>query len=154
MGIDEDLADATGPADEPVVAGQAAPIVRRARAWLSRAAEPGSPEFWRFVEALGPVEAVRRIRGGTAPERIRALVGVRAREDGSLNDLRNAERCGGRLVVPEDDEWPAFPLHSLTLAVAEEPAEQGHRSDRTRALVPPVALWVRGPERLDELADR
>jgi DNA processing protein len=128
--------------------------VRRARAWLSRAAEPGSPAFWRFVDALGPVEAVRRIRAGTAPENVRALVGARARTDESLSDLRNAERCGGRLVVPEDDEWPAFPLHSLTLAVAQEPAQPGHRSDRTKALVPPVALWVRGPGRLDELADR
>jgi DNA processing protein len=153
MSIDEDLA-ATEGALEPVVPGRAAPVVRRARAWLSRAAEPGSPEFWRFVEALGPVEAVRRIRGGTAPEHIRALVGARAAKDESLSDLHKAERCGGRLVVPEDDEWPAFPLHSLTLAVAEEPAEPGHRSDRTRALVPPVALWVRGPERLDDLADR
>jgi DNA processing protein len=81
-------------------------------------------------------------------------VGARAATDESLADLRNAERCGGRLVVPEDDEWPALPLHSLTLAVADEPSEPGHVSDRTRALVPPLALWVRGPERLDELTDR
>jgi DNA processing protein len=151
MSIDEDLADASAETASP---GRASPAVRRARAWLSRAAEPGSAEFWRFVDALGPVEAVRRIRGGAAPERIRALVGARVHTDESLGDLRNAERCGGRLVVPEDDEWPAFPLHSLTLAVADEPTEPRHRSDRTRALVPPVALWVRGPERLDELADR
>jgi DNA processing protein len=151
MTLDEDLADPTAQAAAP---GAAAPVVRRARAWLSRAAEPGSAEFWRFVEAVGPVEAVRRIRGGSAPDRILALVGVRAGQDESLADLQQAERCGGRLVVPEDDEWPALALHSLTLAVSEEPAEPHHPSDRTRALVPPVALWVRGSALLGELADR
>jgi DNA processing protein len=142
MTLDEDLADG-GPA-----------AVRRARAWLSRAVEPGTIDFWRYVDTAGPVEAVRRVRSGTAPERIRALVGARAEQDESLADLRRAERCGARLVVPEDDEWPAVPLHALTVAVSEEPADHKDQSDRTLAPVPPVALWVRGPARLDELVDR
>jgi DNA processing protein len=82
------------------------------------------------------------------------LVGARAEQDESLADLRRAEQCGARLVVPEDDEWPAFPLHSLTVATAEEPDEPRHQAPRTVALVPPVALWVRGRGRLDDLADR
>ncbi|MCW2699176.1 MAG: protecting protein DprA [Blastococcus sp.] len=142
MTLDEALADG-GPA-----------AVRRARAWLSRAVEPGTIDFWRFVDSGGPVDAVRRIRSGTAPERIRALVGARAEQDESLPDLRRAERCGARLVVPEDDEWPALALHALTVAVSEEPEDHGAQSDRTLAPVPPVALWVRGPARLDELVDR
>jgi DNA processing protein len=81
-------------------------------------------------------------------------VGARAAQDQSVADLRRAERCGARLVVPEDDEWPAYPLHALTLAVAEEPEDPKHQSDRTLALVPPLALWVRGPVRLDEAVDR
>ena len=56
--------------------------------------------------------------------------------------------------MPEDDEWPALPLHALTVAVAEEPHDHRLQSDRTLAPVPPVGLWVRGPARLDELADR
>jgi DNA processing protein len=128
--------------------------VRRARAWLSRAVEPGIVDFWRFVDRLGPVEAVRRIRTGRAPARIHRLVGARAQQDESLADLRRAERCGARLVVPEDDEWPAFPLHSLTLATAQEPDDPAWQSKRTLALAPPVALWARGTGRLDELADR
>jgi DNA processing protein len=130
------------------------PGLRRARAWLSRAVEPGTVDFWRYVDEAGPVEAVRRIRSGAAPDRIRALVGARAEQDESLTDLRRAERCGARLVVPEDDEWPAVPLHALTLAVADEPADHQLQSDRTIAPVPPIALWVRGPERLDTLVDR
>jgi DNA processing protein len=142
MTLDEDLEDG------------GAPAVRRARAWLSRAVEPGTIDFWRFVDSVGPVDAVRRIRSDGAPERIRALVGARAGQDESLTDLRRAQRCGARLVVPEDDEWPALPLHALTVAVSEEPEDHKDQSDRTSAPVPPIALWVRGPERLDELVAR
>ncbi|TKJ33262.1 DNA processing protein DprA [Blastococcus sp. CCUG 61487] len=130
------------------------PGVRRARAWLSRAVEPGTVDFWRYVDDLGPVDAVRRLRAGTAPDRIRGLVGARAEQDATLPDLRRAERCAARLVIPEDEEWPALSLHALTLGVAGEPLESRDQSDRTRALVPPVALWVRGAGRLDELIDR
>jgi DNA processing protein len=150
MTLDDDLEEAAaGP-----TTGEVHPGLRRARAWLSRVAEPGTVDFWRFVDELGPVEAARRLRAGSAPERIATLVGSRAGQDDTLADLRRADRCGARLVVPEDDEWPAFPLHALTVAVSGEPSDHRHQSDRTTAPVPPVALWVRGSARLDELADR
>jgi DNA processing protein len=148
MNLDEDLEDAAA-AGSP-----ASPGLRRARAWLSRAVEPGTIDFWRYVDDVGPVEAVRRIRSGRAPDRIKSLVGARAGQDATLADLARAERCGARLLVPEDDEWPALPLHALTLAVSEEPDDSKHQSDRTMAPVPPIALWVRGARRLDELVDR
>jgi DNA processing protein len=154
MTLDEDLEDAVGVSPAQPPAGEAAPAVRRARAWLSRVTEPGTIDFWRYVDDVGPVDAVRGLRSGRAPERIRSLVGVRADQDESLADLARAERCGARLVVPEDDEWPALPLHALTVAVSEEPDDHRFQSDRTTAPVPPVALWVRGPVRLDELVDR
>ncbi|MGY1617647.1 DNA-processing protein DprA [Geodermatophilus sp. SYSU D00691] len=149
MSLDEDLAEAAA------APGERTPGLLRARAWLSRAVEPGTVDLWRFVDRHGPVEAVRRIRARTASPRVLGLLGARAERDDTLADLRRAERCGARLVVPEDDdEWPAFPLHALTLATAEEPDEPKHQSDRTTAPVPPLALWVRGPGRLDQLADR
>src|SRR3954453_20616391 len=146
--LDADLAEAAAAPGEPT------PGLRRARAWLSRAVEPGTVDAWRVVDRVGPVEAVRLIRSGRAPARILGLVGARAQADKSLADLRQAERCGARLVIPEDDEWPAYLLHALTLATAEEPEDPQHQAERTKALVPPVALWVRGQTRLDELADR
>jgi DNA processing protein len=149
--LEEDLEDASA---APRRAGVVHPGLRRARAWLSRAVEPGTVDLWRYVEDVGPVDAVRQMRAGTAPSRIRSLVGARAGEDATLADLRRAEACGARVVVPEDDEWPAFPLHALTVAVAEEPFAHSDQSNRTLALVPPVALWVRGAARLDELAER
>ncbi|MGY1722554.1 DNA-processing protein DprA [Blastococcus sp. SYSU DS0533] len=149
--LEEDLEDAAaGPREGGVVH----PGLRRARAWLSRAVEPGTVDLWRYLEDVGPVEAVRRLRAGTAPAGIRSLVGARVAEDATLGDLRRAERCGARLVAPEDDEWPDHQLHALTVAVADEPFERRDQSDRTRALVPPVALWVRGAARLDELTER
>jgi DNA processing protein len=149
MSLDEDLEEAAGAAGSPLPPG-----LRRARAWLSRAVEPGTIDVWRYVEDVGPVEAVRRLRSGRAPERVRSLVGARAGQDATLADLARAERCGARLVVPEDDEWPALPLHALTVAVSAEPDDPKGQSDRTRAPVPPMALWVLGGQRLDELVDR
>ncbi|TYP82728.1 DNA-processing protein DprA [Blastococcus xanthinilyticus] len=151
MSLDEDLEDARTAVPVP---GVVHPGVRRARVWLSRAVEPGTVDVHRYVEDVGPVEAVRRVRAGTAPERIRGLVGARARQDATLADLTRAERCGARFVVPEDPEWPAYPLHALTVAVADEPLAHRDQSDRTRALVPPIGLWVRGAGRLDLLVDR
>ena len=133
--------------DQRADAGTATPAVRRARAWLSRAAEPGTVDFWRFVERVGPVDAVLSIRSGRAPARISDLVGARAATDRSLTDLRQAARCGARLVTPEDDEWPHLQLHALTLAVAGEPTERRNQSDRTKAPVPPLALAERALER-------
>ncbi len=148
--LEEDLEEAlAGPA---AVEGAAVPGVRRARAWLTRAAEPGSVEFWRWIEDVGPVAAVRALRAGTAPSTAGALVGARAGQDASLADLRRAERCGGRLVVPEDDEWPALPLHPLTVAAYTGGGED--QGDRTTALVPPVGLWVRGDPPLGATVDR
>jgi DNA processing protein len=151
MTLDEDLEEAAG---APVSPGETHPAVRRARAWLTRVVEPGTIDFWRFVDDVGPVDAVRRLRSGRAPDRIRSIAGVRAGQDESLADLARAQRCGARLVIPEDDEWPALPLHALTVAVSDEPDHHRYQSDRTLAPVPPLALWVRGPVRLDELVDR
>ncbi len=148
--LEEDLEEAlAGPA---AVEGAAVPGVRRARAWLTRAAEPGSVELWRWIDDVGPVAAVRALRAGTAPPAAAALVGARAGQDASLADLRRAERCGARLVVPEDDEWPALPLHPLTVAACTGGGED--QGDRTTALVPPVGLWVRGDPPLDATVDR
>jgi DNA processing protein len=146
--LEEDLEAAAG------APGSTGPGVRRARAWLTRAVEPGTVDLWRYVEDVGPVEAVRRLRSGAAPASIRSLTGPRVDQDETEADFRRAERCGARLVVPGDEEWPAFALHALTLAAAQEPLERRYQTDRTQALVPPIALWVRGAVRLDEVTER
>jgi len=134
--------------------GEIDPEVRLARAWLSRAVEPGSVDVWRFVRQEGPVAARAALRSGVAPAGVQALAGPRAGADGGAEDLLRAERCGGRLVVPEDDEWPTAALHCLTRKAHELPAARKDQPDRTVALVPPLALWVRGGRPLVDVVDR
>ncbi len=136
------------------MSGEVDPAVRRSRAWLTRTFEPGTVDVWRFVEDAGPVRAAEALRAGAAPDRVQALAGSRATEDSVEDDLRRAARCGARLVVPEDAEWPAMALHCLTLAGAQIPTDPRAQPDRTTALVPPLALWVRGHRPLVDLVDR
>ncbi|MDQ1305075.1 MAG: processing protein, partial [Actinomycetota bacterium] len=51
---------------------------------------------------------------------------------------------GGRLLTSEDDEWPWLAFSSFAgQPVRDKP--EGHA---------PLALWVVGPARLDEIAER
>lgn len=113
---------------------------RRARAWLTRAAEPGQAATYALVRQVGPVEAVRLIRSRQAPPSVLSAVGSRCDEDRVDQDLSMARRFGIRLVTPEDDEWPAQMLHPMLLAI-----ERG-----VPDLAPPLGLWVRGPLQVDE----
>ncbi len=51
---------------------------------------------------------------------------------------------GGRLVTEDDDEWPALAFTSFT-GVTDRMRAQAHK---------PMVLWVVGPGRLDDVADR
>jgi DNA processing protein len=103
---------------------------RRARAALSRLAEPEDKGVHTLVANHGPVETVRRIRAlegrlDRFAERVRRLDVER--------DAAIAARVGARLVVPGDDEWPEG-LDDLP--------------------IPPWCLWVRGAVRVDEAVRR
>ena len=106
----------------------------RARAALSRLAEPGDPEMGRCLDALGPVGVLEQIREGTLESR--RLPSYLARLPG-LDvdaDLAVAAAVGARVVVPQSPEWPVA-LDDLGLAR-------------------PVALWVRGDGDLARLTRR
>lgn len=118
------------------------PQVRRALAGLTHLVEPGHPLLAAAVErhgAVGLVEALRagRVLSGVSPE-LTAAAAARADHDPDA-DLARAAACGARLVCPDDEQWPA---HRLTWAA------DGLLDP------PPVALWVRGPGRLDEAVER
>ena len=127
--------------------------ILRARAYLSRVAEPASPELWLFVEEHGPVEAARRIRAGDATS-VALVTGARAAEADPDADLDAAQRHDIELVVPESDRWP-----HLALAALGRVADRLYRSASTATdrqsfaagLVPPLALWVKGRADPDEL---
>ncbi|WP_116113014.1 DNA-processing protein DprA [Austwickia chelonae] len=105
---------------------------REARAAWARIAEPGDAKAHRLISRYGALAALRRLP--TLPE---------GSEDGRFSarlatldideDLALLRRIGGRLIVPDDPEWP-----------------QG-LNDLER---PPHALWVRGPLRLGQTCRR
>ncbi|MGH3842640.1 MAG: DNA-processing protein DprA [Pseudonocardiaceae bacterium] len=118
--------------------------LRRARAYLSRVAEPPAPALSELIAEVGPVRASRLVAAGEVPDRVAGETGARRADDRAEADLAAIAGLGGRLVVPEDAEWPAeaFDCFATPAAQADE---------RWRA---PMALWVRGVGRLDELAER
>jgi DNA processing protein len=122
-----------------------------ARAWLTRAVEPGRGAVFDLVGRVGPVEAARRLRAGEATGAVRALAEARRGEDRAASDLAEAERMGARLVTPEDHEWPDAALRAMQLAFEREQVEGGPAPARDRVeLTPPLALWALGEPRLDE----
>ncbi|MEV0680469.1 DNA-processing protein DprA [Actinosynnema sp. NPDC050436] len=118
--------------------------VRLARAYLSRVAEPPAGALAAFVAAVGPVRAAALVRRGQVPSAVESQVSARRADDRAEADLAAVAELGGRLVVPEDEEWPAWPFTALDLAAA-----QGLRCG-----LAPLALWVRGAAGLSALTER
>ncbi len=117
---------------------------RIARSYLLRVAEPPAPALVDFVGEHGPVEAAERVRRADCPPKVRDETAARRAHDYAGRDLDRAAADETRLVIPEDDEWPAWPLLSLSVA----------RGRGISGVAPPLALWVRGPARLDEAVDQ
>ncbi len=115
--------DATGAVADEVV---------RARAYLSRVAEPPAAALIAFVDAVGPVAAAARVRAGDVPDEVAKETTARRRAECIDADLAAARTVGARLLVPEDPGWPHWAFASFAFSGSCE-------------LAPPVALWVRGP---------
>ncbi len=79
---------------------------RRARALLSRIAEPGDRRIGRLIATAGAAGAVELISaGGSGIDGAERYLGRLAAADPDADLARLAE-VGGRLVVPGDIEWP------------------------------------------------
>jgi DNA processing protein len=118
--------------------------VRRAWAYLSRVAESPCPALATFVAYYGPVEAATRIKAGMAPKEFQSKTAARCEIDTAAEDLEMLDRRGGRLITPDDAEWP-----HLAFAVFGAAAVQKKESGRA-----PLVLWAMGPARLDVVAGR
>jgi DNA processing protein len=130
--------------------------VRLARAWLTRAVEPGRGVVFDLVSEVGPVEAMRLLRAGETGGALTALAEARRRQDRAVEDLAEAHRLGARLVTPEDHEWPDEALRAMQVAYdRERPGRrEAARSDDPVEITPPLALWALGAPRLDEAFGR
>ena len=116
---------------------------QRAWAYLSRVVEPPCEELGELVARVGPVEAADRVRRGQVDDILTRRTEARREIDCAVEDLELLNRRGGRLVTPEDDEWPTLAFAAFNGAAAAKP--QGRR---------PLALWALGPVRLDETTQR
>lgn len=117
---------------------------RLAWAYLSRVAEPPSPALTAYVSTHGPVQAAANIRAGREPHWLTDTVAARRGSDDAADDLAALDRRGGRLITPDDDEWPhlAFSVFGGEKVTSRQ---DGHV---------PMVLWAVGPARLDDVAER
>jgi DNA processing protein len=114
----------------------------RAWAYLSRVAEPPCAELTALVRRVGPAEAADRVRRGSIGEDLARYTDARREIDCAAADLELLTRCGGRLITPDDDEWPLLAFAAFD-GVGARPRGG-----------PPLVLWAQGPARLDEVAHR
>ena len=117
---------------------------RLAVAYLSRVAEPPCPEVADLVRRVGPVEAAARIKLGHVDADLARRTEARREIDSAAKDLELLSRSGGRLVVADDEEWPLLSFTGFA-GVDHRQRPQAH---------PPLALWVVGSTRLDDMAQR
>jgi len=115
---------------------------RVSRVALSMLVEPGQQEMWHLVATEGPVEALSRLLRGAVPGRLaRAAAARLAVADPVARAVEALDRCarqGGRLLTPDDGEWPVGRLDDLTVLATQ----------RDPDVLPPLCLWVRGPHDL------
>jgi DNA processing protein len=117
---------------------------RNAWAYLSRVTEPPCPALAEYVRTHGAVEAAERIRSSSEPPWLTDAVATRREIDTAADDLAMLDRRGGRLITPDDDEWPYLAFAAFDNADVTR-KQDGH---------PPMVLWAIGPARLDEVAER
>ena len=117
---------------------------QQAWAYLSRVAEPPCPHVMALVEAAGPVEAAERIRRGAVSPELARLTEARRELDCAAEDLEHLYRRGGRLITPGDEEWPLLSFAAFGAGPVRDKA-QGRA---------PLALWVIGEHRVDEITER
>lgn len=117
---------------------------RLAFAYLSRVAEPPCPLLSELVRREGPVEAARLVKAGAVDADLARRTEARRDIDTAADDLELLARRGGRLVTADDDEWPLLSFTGFA-GVDHRTRPEAH---------PPLALWVVGPARLDDMAQR
>ncbi|MEV6337977.1 DNA-processing protein DprA [Nocardia vinacea] len=113
-------------------------------AYLSRVVQGPCAALSSLIESVGVVEAARAVRECELPESLLGPTAQRREIDSAARDLEVMERLGGRLVTPDDPEWPAWRMLGL------RQLEPGR--DRDGAV--PLVLWVRGPRSLSESSER
>ncbi|MEU6581318.1 DNA-processing protein DprA [Nocardia sp. NPDC046763] len=112
--------------------------------YLSRVVEGPCAALSALIGSVGVVEAARAVRECALPEVLRGPTELRRGIERAERDVAYIERLGGRVVTPDDAEWPAWRMLGLGQL---DPAQ-----DADAAV--PLVLWVRGPRSLLETTER
>lgn len=116
----------------------------RAWAYLSRVSEPPCSGLAALVSQVGPVEAAERIARAAVDPDLADGTAARRKIDRAVADLDILRRRGGRLITPDDDEWPTLGFAAFSGSALRDKSRSG----------PPTVLWAIGPARLEDVADR
>ncbi|MET7767589.1 DNA-processing protein DprA [Nocardia sp. NPDC005366] len=117
---------------------------RLAWVYLSRVVQGPCAALSALIESVGVVEAARAVRERALPESLRGPTEQRRDSYCAAGDLETMRRIGGRVVTPDDPEWPAWRM--LGLAQLEAGRDQDGAV--------PLVLWVRGSRSLLESTER
>ncbi|WP_422615968.1 DNA-processing protein DprA [Nocardia spumae] len=117
---------------------------RLAWVYLSRVVEGPCPALSALIARVGVVEAARAVRDCDLPESLRGPTERRRGIDRAERDLEVMARIGGRVITPDDPEWPQWRLLGLTQL---DPAR-----DADAAI--PLVLWARGPLSLQQCTEQ
>ncbi|WP_199253522.1 DNA-processing protein DprA [Mycolicibacterium mengxianglii] len=114
-------------------------------AYLSRVVEPPCAALAALVAQCGPVAAAQRVRRGEVADDLRTRTEARRHTDCAAEDLEVLARRGGRLITPDDHEWPVWAFAGFSAAREDKSKAEHH---------PPLVLWAVGPDNLTEVSQR
>ncbi|WP_278263860.1 DNA-processing protein DprA [Nocardia sp. AG03] len=117
---------------------------RLAWVYLSRVVQGPCAPLSALIASVGVREAARAVREYELPEALRGPVAARREIDTAAADLEAMVRLGGRVITPEDAEWPGWRMLGLNQLDTER--------DRDGAV--PLVLWARGPLSLQTASER
>lgn len=120
--------------------------LRVARAYLMTLTDSPTPCLAQLVAQSGPVAAATAILGDDIPATVRSEISHHMRVEQAEDALRRAALAGARLIIPEDNEWPADRLAGLD-TISGRSADQPPTGQ-------PFGLWARGNGRLTDLVTR
>ncbi|MFC4126563.1 DNA-processing protein DprA [Nocardia rhizosphaerae] len=117
---------------------------RLAWVYLSRVVQGPCAPLSALIASVGVCEAARAVREHELPEPLRGPTAARRAVDSAAADLAAIARLGGRVITPDDPEWPAWRMLGLNQL----------DTDRDREAAVPLVLWARGPLSLASASER
>ncbi|MFI7525673.1 DNA-processing protein DprA [Nocardia salmonicida] len=117
---------------------------RLAWVYLSRVVQGPCAPLSALITSVGVREAARAVREHELPAALRGPTAMRREIDSAAKDLETMARLGGRVITPDDEEWPGWRMLGLDQLDTE----------RDREAAVPLVLWARGPLCLQTASER